>query len=81
MHACREIAERLACEFVFLQFAGTDTTSAAMTRAAVWLASYPEWHDALWVEQQKLIAEYGPEIDRRVRFLFESSAPELRSLC
>jgi hypothetical protein len=64
---CREIADRLAREFVFIQFAGTDTTSHGMTRAAVWLARYPEWHEALWVEQQKLMAEYGDVIDRRVR--------------
>jgi cytochrome P450 len=68
---CREIADRLGREVMFLQFAGTDTTSYSMTRAAVWLARYPEWHDALWAEQQRLMAEYGDVIDRRVR----TSAP------
>ena len=64
---CREITERLAGEIVFLQFAGTDTTAYAMTRAALYLAEYPEWHQELWQEQQELMAEYGDTIDRRVR--------------
>ena len=72
---CREITERLAGEIVFLQFAGTDTTAYAMTRAALYLAEYPEWHQELWQEQQELMAEYGDTIDRRVR------PPPLSSLC
>lgn len=64
---CREISQRLAGEIVFLQFAGTDTTAYAMTRAAMYLAEYPKWHQELWEEQQALMAEYGDTIDRRVR--------------
>lgn len=65
---------------MFLQFAGTDTTSHSLIRLAVALAQYPEWHEALWVEQQRLIEEFGPDIDRRVRahLLFSF---ELFSIC
>ena len=64
---CRDVADRMARESLFLVFAGTDTTAQGMTRAAVWLAQYPEWHQALWEEQQRLVEEFGPTIDRRVR--------------
>lgn len=57
----------MARELLFMQFAGTDTVSYGMTRMAVWLARYPQWHAALWEEQKRLMEEYGPEIDRRVR--------------
>lgn len=63
---CREIAKQLAGEVVFLQFAGTDTTAYALTRGALLLAEHPQWHEALWEEQQALMEEFGDAIDRRV---------------
>lgn len=67
---CRKVAEKLAGWLSFMQAAGTDTTGYTMTRAVVWLCKHPEWLQALWEEQQRLIAEYGDAIDRRVRICF-----------
>ena len=61
--------ERLAREVMFLMFAGTDTTAATMCRAVQHLAQHPQWMDMLWEDQQRLIAEFGEEIDRKVRAL------------
>lgn len=65
---CREVSKTLAAEIRFLLFSGTDTTAYTATRLLQRLAKHPQWLDALWDEQQRLMAEYGEELDRRVRF-------------
>ena len=64
---CREVAQTLAVEIRFLLFSGTDTTAYTAARLMQRLAKHPEWLDALWEEQQRLMAEFGEELDRRVR--------------
>ena len=64
---CRDVVGKLAREVVILLFAGTETTAQTMCLAMQCLASHPCWLDALGEEQQRLIAEHGEEIDRKVR--------------
>ena len=68
---CRAVVARLAREVQFLMFAGTDTTAVTICRAMQCLASHPEWLEALAEEQQRLIAEHGEKIDRKVRTLLQ----------
>ena len=63
----RELATRLAREAMLIVVAGMDTTTLIVTQATRFLARHPEWLQALWEEQERLIAEFGPDIDRRVR--------------
>jgi cytochrome P450 len=49
-----------------LMFVGTDTTSYTISRSMIWLSKYPEWLKALNDEQDRLVAEYGPELSREV---------------
>lgn len=57
---------RLAREAIMLMFAGTDTTSYTISKCMAWLSMHPEWLTALGEEQQRLKAEYGEEMDRKV---------------
>ena len=50
-----------------LMFAGIDTTAYVAAETTCFLVKHPQWLDALWEEQQRLIAEYGEHIDRRVQ--------------
>ena len=47
--------------------AGMETTTFTVSQATRLLAQHPEWLQALWEEQERLIEEFGPSIDRRVR--------------
>ena len=47
--------------------AAMDTTSFVVLQATRFLARHPQWLQSLWEEQERLIAEFGPKIDRRVR--------------
>jgi hypothetical protein len=46
---------------------GSLSLSHHLLREVVELAKQPEWLDALWEEQQRLMVEYGPELSRQVR--------------
>lgn len=48
---------------------GSLSLSHHLLREVVELAKMPQWLDALWEEQQRLIAEYGPELNRQVRIM------------
>lgn len=50
-----------------LMMAGIDTTSYVIGETTRFLVRHPEWLEALWQEQQRLIAEFGEDIDRKVR--------------
>jgi cytochrome P450 len=85
--SCREVAELLAKEIVFLIFAGTDTTAYTFTRLMQFLAKYPEWLQALTDEQAALVAEFGPDISQQVckrhplRPCMRHSPPSIGSSC
>ena len=66
--ACRALATLLAGEAVRIMMAAMDTTSFVVLQATRFLARHPQWLQSLWEEQERLIAEFGPEIDRRVRY-------------
>ena len=46
--------------------AGMDTTTLIVSHATRYLAQHPDWLQALWEEQERLMAEFGTTIDRRV---------------
>jgi cytochrome P450 len=67
VHACRELAQRLAGKVVFFIFAGTDTTTQMILRAMIALVQHPQWLQVLGREQDRLLAEFGDAIDRKAR--------------
>jgi hypothetical protein len=69
MHACRcrEKATLLAKEAVWLMFVGTDNSAYLLSQAVLMLHRHPEWLEELFQEQVRLIAEFGPELERKVR--------------
>lgn len=72
---------RLAKEVIMLMFVGTDTTSYTMSRCMIWLSKHPEWLQALNEEQDRLIAEHGPELTPKVRKSCYSHVPFNQSTC
>ena len=60
-----------------LMFTGTDSTAYTMCRAMQQLALHPQWMATLAEEQQRLIAEHGEDLDRKVceKFLW----PEMQT--
>jgi hypothetical protein len=52
---------------------GSLSLSHHLLREVVELAKQPEWLDALWEEQQRLMAEYGPALSRQVCLFVSTS--------
>ena len=52
---------------VFLMFVSTDNTAYMLAQSTVLLHTHPEWLRELDKEQDRLVAEHGPELGRKVR--------------
>lgn len=65
-YACRELANLIAQEACLVMSVGSLSLSHHLLREVVELANKPQWLDALWEEQQRLMEEYGPELNRQV---------------
>lgn len=54
---------------------GSLSLSHHLLREVVELANKPQWLDALWKEQERLMAEYGPALSRQVLALVQLFVP------
>lgn len=61
-----QLARTLIGEAVMLMFAGTDTTAYSLTAVLPLLYLHPEWLAALNEEQDRVVAELGEKIGRKV---------------
>lgn len=62
-----QLARTLMGEAVMLMFAGTDTTAYSLTAVLPLLYLHPEWLTALNEEQDRVVAQHGEKIGRKVR--------------
>lgn len=61
-----QLTKTLVGEAVMLMFAGTDTTAYSLTAVLPLLYLHPEWLTALNEEQDRVVAELGSSIGRKV---------------